>query len=198
MLGIKYNNPFMWNVIPYVDFRELVVGYGGIDFGRYEVGLFEGVGVGYRVASCLFDSRVRVHYIHYREDVSCVVPRKVSIDVYASDIVSYASDAIGRRVGRMDGEVPVFLFETRSRCRYGGSYSLGDIDDFIHLDTCYEKVLLVDREEYRGVSGDVCGCHVLFYDDMNPSLPPDTERMARLVYDRFGGVLSGVLKNKKG
>ena len=75
---------------------------------------------------------------------------------------------------------------------------MGDIDDFIHLDTCYEKVLLVDREEYRGVSGDVCGCHVLFYDDMNPSLPPDTERMARLVYDRFGGVLSGVLKNKKG
>lgn len=175
----------MWNVIPYGDFRNLVLNYDEMDFSKFQVSVFRRPD-GRNVVRAVFDSIVGVYYIHYHQDVRYKSPVKIDIDVYADDIVSYVSDAIHRRVGRMfeRHEKPVFLFETRSRNSNYSVYTESDIMDFMKLDTDYKKILLVNQPQFGVFSSSDGRCDVLNYRDVE-GVSVDTTHMASVVYDRF-------------
>ena len=182
----EFNNPFMWNVISYPDFKRLIKNYDDIDFRKFDVSIFQQSELNL-VAQAIFDSLVKTYYIHYHQDARFKRPTKKSIDIYSDNIVRYTEDAIKRRVERMQSSVesPIFLFETRNRNRYNGVYTERDIEDFIHLKTPYTKILLVNQPKYKNSPELVDNTHVLYYEDIHPDLPPDTKHMAIEVYIKF-------------
>lgn len=182
----QFNNPFMWNVIPYRDFHNLIANYDNINFNKYEVSIFQ-QSQNNRVAQAIFDSQVKTYYIHYHQDENFKTPTRKSIDIYSDDIISYTTDAINRRVQRMNqsSECLIFLFETRNRNRYNGIYTESDIIDFINIKTPYTKILLVNQENFKNYPELVENTHILYYLDKRPDLPPDTTHMAMEVYRKF-------------
>lgn len=84
-----------------------------------------------------------------------------------------------------NSEKPIFLFETRNRNRYNGVYTESDIKDFIELKTDYTKILLVNQQKFKDYPELVGNCHILYYEDKRPDLPPDTTHMAMVVYEKF-------------
>ena len=181
----QFNNPFMWNVIPYSDFHNLIAGYDDINFNNYEVSLFQ-QSEDNQVAQTIFDSRVKTYYIHYHQDARYKQPTRKSIDIFSDDIISYTTDAIERRLIRMQSAGrPIFLFETRNRNRYNGIYTESDILDFINIKTPYTKVLLVNQTKFKDYPELLNSTHILYYEDKRPELPPDTTHMAVEVYMKF-------------
>ena len=181
----QFNNPFMWNVIPYHDFHNLILNYDNIDFSKYDVGVFQQSETN-RVSYAIFDSQVKTYYIHYHYDAKYKTLTKKSIDVFSDNIISYTEEAIKRRLERMrSAGRPVFLFETRNRNRYNGVYTESDIHDFIKLKTPYTKILLVNQQQFKDYSELVSNTHVLYYEDKRPDLPPDTQHMALVIYQKF-------------
>jgi hypothetical protein len=177
----------MWNVIPYSDFHNLIVNYDSIDFSKFDVSLFRQAENNV-VAQAIFDSQAKVYYIHYHQDVHYHVPTVKAIDVFYDDIIAYTRDAIERRLERMQGERPIFLFETRSRNRYYSVYTESDVLDFINIKTPYEKVLLVNNPKFKDYPELVNNTHILYYEDKRPDLPPDTTHMAIQVYNKFKSI----------
>ncbi len=183
----EFNNPFMWNVIPYPDFKRLIQNYDNIYFRKFNVSIFQQSESNW-VSQAIFDSLVKTYYIHYHQDARFKRPTKNAIDIYSDNIIGYTEDAIKRRLDRMESskERPIFLFETRNRNRYNGVYTERDIDNFINLNTPYTKILLVNQSQYKNSPELVGNTHVLYYEDVRPDLPPpDTQHMALEVYNKF-------------
>lgn len=185
----QFNNPFMWNVIPYSDFHNLIVNYDSIDFYKYDVSIFHQSETN-KVAQAIFDSQVKTYYIHYHQDERYQSSTRKSIDIYSNDIISYTEDAIDRRLERMnkDKQKLIFLFETRNRNRYNGVYTESDIIDFINIKTPYTKILLVNQIKFKEYPEFMNNTHILYYEDKHPELPPDTSHMALEVYNKFKNI----------
>lgn len=179
----------MWNVIPYSDFHNLIVNYDSINFNKYDVSIFEQSDTN-KVAQAIFDSKVKTYYIHYHQDEQYKTLTRKSIDIYSDDIISYTTDAIERRLERMnnDKQNPIFLFETRNRNRYHGVYTESDVKDFIDIKTPYTKVLLVNQFQFRNYPVYMNNTYILYYEDKHPELPPDTTHMAIEVYNKFKNI----------
>ena len=176
----------MWNVMPYADFKRLILNYDTINFEKYEVSIFQQA-QNNKVAQAIFDSLVKTYYIHYHQDDSYEQPKIKSIDVFAKDIATYTEDAIKRRLNRMhqENERPIFIFETRDRERYNGIYTETDINDFIKLKTEYTKILLVTKLQFKDYPEMISDCHILYYEDKYLNIPPNTENMALTVFNKF-------------
>lgn len=185
LLGEEFSNPFMWNVIPYEDFRELIVNYDSINFKNFTTTLFKTSTDS--VAQTTFDGKIKVYYIHYHQDNAYKSPTKKSIDVYSNDIISYTNDKIEKRVGRLitNNEEPIFIYETRNRPRFCAIYDDDTIDNYINLKTPYKKILITSSEKYKNKTGVINDCYVLYFNDKRPDLPPDTEKMAKDIHSQF-------------
>lgn len=186
----QYNNPFMWNVIPYSDFRKLIMLYDKIDLRNFDVSIFKQSDSN-SVAKAVFDSEITVYYIHYHQSERYKTPTKIDIDIYSNDIVTYTKNAIIRRLDRMyeTKEEPIFLFETRDRKFYNAIYTESDINDFIGLDTDYKKILLVNKQEFKNYPKTLGNCNILYYEDKYPNLAPNTVHMGSIVYNNFKDII---------
>lgn len=91
---------------------------------------------------------------------------------------------------KISDEHPIFLFETRDRPRYNGIYTESDIKDFIELKTEYTKILLVTKLQFKDYPELFGDCHILYYEDKHPNLPPDTQHMALCVYNKFNNIFN--------
>lgn len=185
LFNIEYGNPFMWNVIPYSDFKRLILNYSSIDFTKVEISLYSNPKL--PIAQAVFDSAVRVYYIHYHYNAKYPAPKKNNIDVLCSDILSYARDKVEKRTARMlnANEEPIFILETRDRARFDTFYTDNDIEDFINLDTPYKKMVITSHEKYRNYPSIKGNTNIFYFNDKHPELPPDTELMAKQLYNAF-------------
>ena len=190
LLGLEYKNPFMWNVIPYPDFKNLILKYSEIDFSNFEVSLYPNPK--FPVAQALFDSAIRAYYIHYHYKKEYTEPKKVKIDIFANDILGYTKDKIEKRTKRMlaANEEPIFILETRNRPKFETFYTDDDIDNFISLDVPYKKILVTSHEKYKNYPSTIGNTKIFYFNDRHPELPPDTELMAKQIYGAFSSVFS--------
>jgi len=182
----QFNNPFMWNLIPYPDFRRLIKNYDDIDFRKFDVNVYRQSETNV-ISQAIFNSLVKTYYVHYHQDVEYKVPTKIAIDIFSDNIIKYTEDVINRRLDRMKRTAgcPIFIFDTRNRKRYNGVYTERDIADFINLKTPYTKILLVSYPEFKHYPEKKRNTHIVYYEDRLPSLPPDTQHMALEVYNKF-------------
>lgn len=185
LLGVEFNNPFMWNVMEYKDFRRLIIDYNNINFRNYETSLYK-TSTG-EVSKTIFDGKMKTYYIHYHQDESYTKPTKVSIDIYSNNIISYTNEKIDKRIERLikNNEEPIFIYETRDRSRFNAIYNEDTINDFIALKTPFKKVLITSNINFKEYPDVVNGCYILYFNDKRPDLPPDTVKMAREVYNKF-------------
>jgi hypothetical protein len=174
----------MWNVIQYNDFKRLISNYDKINLVNYNVNLFF-VGNNDSISKATFDGLVDVYFIHYHQDNGLTRTIKRSIDVISNDILSYTGNKIKKRLSRLleKNEPPVFIFETRDRSRFDANYTPNDVYDFINLDTKYKKIVLTSFAEFKRFEKKCENCHVIYYDDKHPELPPDTLDMAKCIYN---------------
>lgn len=185
LLGKEYKNPFMWNVIAYPYFKNLILEYSDIDFSKFEISIHSNPKL--PIVQAVFNSLVKVYYIHYHYKKEYSAPKKVKIDVFAKDILSYAKEKIEKRAKRMAtaNEEPIFIFETRDRARFETFYTDDDIEDFINLNTPYKKMVITSHEKFKDSPSIVGNTKILYFKDKHPNLPPDTELMAKQVYNAF-------------
>ncbi len=176
---MSYGNPFMWNVIPYEDFKYLMLNYKSIDFSNHKNELYTYLGK--TVSMTTFDSVVRAYFIHYFQDDLCngTVKREV-INIYSNDILSYTEERVCRRTQRLlkTQEEPVFIFETRSRLYWGLGYTEDDLADFINLDIPYKKVLITEYDSYKSAPDLMNDTHILYFAEGVRDIYPRTELMA--------------------
>ena len=184
--NMPYGNPFMWNVIPYEDFKYLMLNYKSIDFSNHKNELYTYSGK--TVSMTTFDSAVRAYFIHYFQDDLCngTVKREV-INIYSNDILSYTEERVCRRTQRLleTQEQPVFIFETRSRLYWGLGYTEDDLTDFINLDIPYKKVLITEYDSYKDAPDVMNDTHILYFAEGVRDIYPRTELMAQRVYEKF-------------
>ena len=185
LVGVEFNNPFMWNVMEYKDFRMLIIDYENINFGNYKTSLYK-TQTG-SISKTIFDNKVNTYYIHYHQDESYTEPTKVLIDVYSNDIISYTNEKVNKRTERLikNNEEPIFIYETRDRPRFCAIYDDETIDDYINLKTPYKKILITSNKKYKDKTGIINGCYILYFNEERPDLPPDTVKMAKNVYTKF-------------
>lgn len=185
IFGEEFSNPFMWNVIQYKDFRELILNYHNINFKKFETSVYRTSKDS--IAKTIFDDKINVYYIHYHQNNSYEKPTKVNIDIYSNDIVSYTNNKIKNRVERLlnKNEEPIFIYETRDRPKFNAIYDNETINDFINLKTQYTKMLITSDNEYKGRTGIINDCYVLYFNDKRPNLPPNTEKMAKDLCNEF-------------
>ena len=91
--NMQYGNPFMWNVIPYDDFKYMILNYNAIDFSKHKTELYTYSGKS--ISMTTFDSKIKTYFIHYHQDDSCKgTERREVISIYSNDIISYTEEKI--------------------------------------------------------------------------------------------------------
>lgn len=173
----------MWNIITYDDFRKLILNYHNIDFNKNQALIFNYPGD--PIAVSVFEFGIKAYFIHYHQKNDVRGVEKRSVDVFSNNILDYTKEKLKKRVSRMDGEDPLFIFETRPRKRFGADYNEKDVEDFININSPYTRIVITSFEKYKNYPEKIGNCYIMYYDDKHPNLPPDTEDMAKKVYEKF-------------
>lgn len=183
--NMQYGNPFMWNVIPYNDFKFMILNYKTIDFSKHKTELYTYSGKS--ISMTTFDSAVRTYFIHYHQDDSCNGTERRGVDIYSNNILSYTEEKIQKRTERLlnTQEQPVFIFETRSRLYWGIGYTKQDLDDFVNFKTPYKKVLITEYESFKDAPDIINDTHILYFAEGLHDIYPRTELMAQRIYEKF-------------
>jgi len=107
MKGLKYENPFVWCIIPPQDFLYLYNNYGVLNFRKIEI---EKEGDDYKV---VVDGKINVYYVHYKHDETAEKPiKRTPIDVYYNKIEDYIIEKYFNRLERMKDK-PIFIVTDR-------------------------------------------------------------------------------------
>jgi len=186
LFNMEFNNPFMWNVITYDDFKKLIIKYDEIDFGNNNISLYNYPGD--PISMVTFDNNIKLYYIHYHQTNKYSETKKIDIDVYSNDILSYTTDKVTNRIERMKKykEDPIFIFETRPRPRFNANYNVNDVLDFINLQTRYKKIVVTSFDYFKNSNIEKQNnCSIVYYNDPHPELAPDVKSMSKLVYDKL-------------
>ena len=145
--GLRYENPFMWCVIPPDDFRYLYEHYDDIDFRRISL---EKDGKFYKI---VIDGKVSVYYVHYKYSKNATEPRvQNGMDLVYSGIEDYISDKYRSRLARMEGR-PLFIVTDREYLvNKQWNFSKEDIERYVGKDDClvavYDRTIRGDNVVY--------------------------------------------------
>ena len=111
--GMRFNGPFSWCGIDLKEFVCLADSWGELDLAdvsfSLETRLYQ---TRESVVCSVGDGKVKVHFSHYLQDDSFVVPGKCDRYRYCmlgKDVIGYARERWFSRLGRTDEE-PVFLY----------------------------------------------------------------------------------------
>ena len=179
--NMQYGNPFMWNIIPYNDFKFMILNYKTIDFSKHKTELYTYSGKS--ISMTTFDSAVRTYFTPYPQDASCTgTERRPIISLYSN-----TEEKIQKRTERLlnTQEQPVFIFETRSRLYWGIGYTKQDLDDFVNLNTPYKKVLITEYDSFKDAPDIINDTHILYFAEGLHDIYPRTELMAQRIYEKF-------------
>lgn len=175
----------MWNVIPYKDFKHMMLNYKNIKFSNHKTDLYSYSGK--TISMTTFDSLIRAYFMHYFQDDSYNETTRRDISIYSKDILSYTEDKVNKRTERLlkSKEEPVFIFETRSRLYWGIGYTQQDLDDFINLSVPYKKVLITEYDTFKTSPDIINNTHILYFAEGIHDIYPRTELMAQRIYEKF-------------
>ena len=152
MKGIKYENPFMWCVIPPEDFIYLYNNYNNIN---YENIVLKKENDDYKI---IVDNKVNLYYVHYRYDENCEEPIiSNNTDVFYSKIEDYIVKKYFSRLKRMKKE-PLFIVTDRIFVSYPQfSFNDEDLLKFLNKDNC---IIVTCNKE-------IVGKNVIYCDSKN-------------------------------
>ena len=176
--NMQYANPFMWNIIPYDDFKYMILNYKTIDFSKHKTELYTFNGKS--ISMTKFDSNINAYFIHYHQKDSIKGTERRNVDIYSNDIIGYTEEKVQKRTERLlaSQEEPVFIFETRSRLYWGIGYSQKDLDDFVNLDVPYKKILITEYDSFKDAPNLMNKTHILYFGEGIYDIYPRTELMA--------------------
>ena len=151
-LSKEFDNPFMWNVIPYEYFLKLCTTIRELNFKDTIFYL-------HNTRKCVVVDidGIQIHFIHHKENSKYNVPTrsktsKTSNDILCKDIINrYFKSMFMKRAERMD-EQKGFIFVFDSISSYIGYPRITDknIKDFINcrIDSKDKKILITENENY--------------------------------------------------
>lgn len=136
ILGIPYDNPFVWNSIKLSNFCTLIRQYDDINLCNYTV--TNEIFLGQPRLTIIADNLIHIYFTHHIQDNNYDKPTKFGGDVKDiryKNISNYISDKWKVRCSRIQGE-PIFIYDDIF------DYTDIDIMNFIQLDTLYKKLLI--------------------------------------------------------
>jgi len=115
----KYQNPFIWTILPFKDFLNLYKNYENINFNNVEYNETPNYMFPWYMSSLIIDGKVNLYFPHHAryEEYNELVKLQVgnTQNVYAwSHIDEYLIEHYKRRVLRMVDE-PVFVYSEENR-----------------------------------------------------------------------------------
>lgn len=148
-LNKQYNNPFIWNIIFYDSYKNLITLIDKINFSNFNIKLKKQI-IKDKYAYVLIDNLVEVHYIHYIQNSKHKIPTKQNngVDIYFNDILSYTNDKYISRLSRMNINENIFILVDDEKV----NLSDNDIIDFLHLKLNGIKFLVTNKDKYSNIS----------------------------------------------
>lgn len=167
MKGLRYENPFVWCVIPPEDFFYLYKNYNNINYKNIE--LKKEDNNDYKL---IVDGKIRVFYVHYKYDETSIVPtKKTDIDIFYNKIEDYIIEKYFTRLERMKDK-PIFIVTDRIFLSYPEfSFKKDDLLKYINKENCI--VVTCDR--------NIIGKNVVYTDTPNI----DTKEIANIILSDY-------------
>ncbi len=145
-LNKQYNNPFIWNIIFYNSYKNLITLIDKINFTNFSIKLKKEI-IRDKYACVLIDNLVEVHYIHYIQNSKHKILTKQNngVDIYFNDILSYTNDKYISRLNRMNINENIFILVDDEKV----NLSDNDILDFLNLNLNGIKFLITNKDKYK-------------------------------------------------
>lgn len=168
MEGLRYENPFIWCVIPPEDFYYLYKNYDKINYKNI---VLEKENNDYKL---IIDGKIRLYYVHYKYAEDCEIPtKKTEIDIFYNKIEEYIIEKYFTRLERMKDK-PIFIVTDRIFATYPQySFETDELLNFVDKDDC----IVVTSDEI------IKGKNVIYCDNRNV----DTKEIADII------IQSGIL-----
>lgn len=118
--GQRYNNPFIWTILPFKDFKTLYEKYDEINFNDYEYQETPNYYFRWYMSSIRIDNKLSVYYPHHMKIEKSKKLEKVvnqanqtGYSYYKMD--EYLKERYAERIVRMKESDPVFIFSQENR-----------------------------------------------------------------------------------
>ena len=145
-LNKQYSNPFIWNILFYDSYKNLITLIDKINFNNFSIKLKKEI-IRDKYACILIDNLIEVHYIHYIQNSKYNIPTKHNngVDIYFNDILSYANDKYISRLNRMNINENIFILVDDEKVNLSDK----DILDFIYLNLNGIKFFITNKDKYK-------------------------------------------------
>lgn len=165
--GIQFNNPFMWSLIWYDDFKKIILDLKDINYQKFSFNNDDGI------SKIIIDDTIEVKYIHYKQDERYDKPTKLetnSLDIHYKDIKEYCCEKYIKRLQRMtfDSEFVFILVDDKKL-----SMTDDDINDFLNIPIPYQRICVTPRTYIKSKTTPI-----LYTNETN------TKAVAKLILDK--------------
>ena len=148
----QFTNPFMWSIVLPKDFIFLIKNFNQLDFNHITP-----INIYWDESKCdvpalIIDNKIKVIYIHHKQDKNALYPIKRGINLYYKDIFSYLIDAWKRRIKRLSTKNLHFLAIANI------FWNKSDIIEFAQLQTPFKKSLIVYDKKYLYLKSNSLNC----------------------------------------
>lgn len=148
----QFTNPFMWSIILPKDFCFLIKNFNQFDFNHIMPINIYWDEFKCDVPALIIDNKIKVIYIHHKQDKNALYPIKHGIDLYYKDIFSYLIDTWKRRIKRLSTKNLHFLAIANI------FWNTSDIIEFAQLQTPFKKSLIVYDKKYLYLKSNSLNC----------------------------------------
>ena len=148
----QFTNPFMWSIVLPKDFLFLIKNFNCINFNHITPTNVYWPEFNNNVPAIIVDNKIKVIFIHHKQDKNALQPIKHGIDLFYQDIFLYLINTWKRRVKRLSSKNLHFLAVANI------FWNTSDIIEFANLQTPFKKSLIVYDKKYLDLKSKSLNC----------------------------------------